>query len=155
MDESSLVVGALLMLLALAAILAVRARYRSWRAVRRARRASRGERRAEKLLRNRGFRIEARQKTLRWAISVDGQPHYCQLRADLLVEKSGRRFVAEVKTGALAPRPSNVSTRRQLLEYLIAYRVDGVLLVAPERRQVVELGFPMTAAAMEWADEAG
>lgn len=154
MDESSLIIGALAMLLAVAMILSVRARLRSWRAVRRARRASQGEQRAEKLLRKRGFRICDRQKTLRWSITVDGEPHHCRLRADLLVERDGRQFVAEVKTGELAPSPSNVSTRRQLLEYLIAYRVDGVLLVAPESRQVVELGFPMAIAASEWAEEA-
>jgi hypothetical protein len=143
MDQQALLLGALITLLMLLVVLAARARLRSWKAVRRARRAARGESRAEKLLRRRGYTIHERQKTLRWSITIDGEPHHCLLRADLLVSKDERHFVAEVKTGAKAPHPSNVSTRRQLLEYLVAYRADGVLLVAPELGRVIELGFPL------------
>jgi len=120
----------------------VRAWVRSRRARRRARRALRGETRAEKLLVHRGFAIRDRQVTRKWVIDVDGEELAVTLRADLLVERHSRRFVAEVKTGDEAPRISNVSTRRQLLEYLLAYEVDGVLLVEPEAASVREITFP-------------
>ena len=68
------------------------------------------------------------------------------LRADLLVERGGRRYVAEVKTGEAAPSLATAATRRQLLEYLIAYRVDGVLLVDAERGSVHEVEFPGAGA---------
>lgn len=47
-----------------------------------------------------------------------------------------------MKTGKLAPRLDHAATRRQLLEYRVAFGVDGVLLVdaEAERVTVVELG---------------
>ena len=64
------------------------------------------------------------------------------MRADLIVSRAGRRYVAEVKTGAVAPDVRHAPTRRQLLEYQHAYRADGVLLVAPEAGTVREVLFP-------------
>ena len=63
-------------------------------------------------------------------------------RADLLVERDGRLYVADVKSGALATDPTLPATRRQLLEYLLAYEVDGALLVDMEARQIREVVFP-------------
>lgn len=59
-----------------------------------------------------------------------------ELRADLLVRQGARRFVADVKTGAEAPKITTAATRRQLLEYRVAYAVDGVLLVDMASRRV-------------------
>ncbi len=110
-------------------------------------RARRGEMQAERLLEALGFRIEARQARLAWHPVVDGERCEIEGRADLLVSKGGRRFVAEVKTGALAPDVRHAPTRRQLLEYQHAYRADGVLLVAPEAGTVREVGFPVASSA--------
>ena len=41
-----------------------------------------------------------------------------------------------------------------LFRLSIGSGLDGVLLVAPERREVVELGFPMALGTSEWADQA-
>ena len=46
-----------------------------------------------------------------------------------------------MKTGKAAPRISTASTRRQLLEYLYAYVVDGVLLVDMANREINEVDF--------------
>ena len=108
----------------------------------RSRRAVRGERDAEKLLRRMGYRILARQVEERWAPTLDGDPSEIALRADLLVGREGRRFVAEVKTGEVAPSIQSAATRRQLLEYRMAFDVDGVLLVLPERGAVHAVDFP-------------
>ncbi len=64
------------------------------------------------------------------------------MRADYLGSRSGRQFVAEVKSGKVAPRLDTASTRRQLLEYWAAFQVDGILLVDGETRQVHEIAFP-------------
>ena len=69
--------------------------------------------------------------------------HPIVVRADLLVSRGARRFVAEVKTGARAPRIETAATRRQLLEYAVAYDVDGVLLVDMEEHTISEVEFPM------------
>ncbi len=130
--------------LALVCLLAARAlgrrRSRSL-ARRRWARAAAGEALAEDLLAERGFAIVLRQAGLVWSIECDGEPHPVELRADLLVERDGRRYVAEVKTGASAPLLTNAATRRQLLEYCVAYQVDSVLLVDVEAQAVREVTF--------------
>ena len=118
---------------------------RGWRGSRRARRraarAGAGEDRAVGLLEAAGFRIVARQARIAWAPLVDGEPCELELRADYLVESGGERFVAEVKTGDEAPSITTAATRRQLLEYSIAFATDGVLLVCPERGVIHRIEF--------------
>jgi hypothetical protein len=108
---------------------------------RRQRRADRGEARAERLLRRQGYRIEERQASVHWTMEVDGEPVEVEARADLLVRRKGRLYVAEVKTGTRATDPCHPRTRRQLLEYALVYDVDGVLLVDMEAKEVFEVGF--------------
>ena len=115
---------------------------RRWTIRARARRAVEGELRAEPMLRAAGYEVLERQARGGWTVYADGEPLEIGLRADLLVARAGRRYVAEVKTGKLAPRLDHAATRRQLLEYRVAFGVDGVLLVdaEAERVTVVELG---------------
>lgn len=115
----------------------------SWRARRRAARAGAGEDDAAELLRCAGFRIVARQARTRWAPVVDGEPLETELRADYLVEAHGELLVAEVKTGDEAPSLATAATRRQLLEYCVAFDVDAVLLVCPERGSIHRVEFPL------------
>ena len=89
-----------------------------------------------------GFRILARQARVAWAPLVDGEPCELELRADYLVECDGERLIAEVKTGDEAPSLETAATRRQLLEYSIAFDVDGILLVCPERDAIHRVEFP-------------
>ena len=62
-------------------------------------------------------------------------------RVDLLVVRHGKRFAVDVKTGDIAPDPRHPATRRQLLEYLLAFEVDGVLLVDMRARRIHEIAF--------------
>ena len=121
--------------------------YRARRRIARANRgrqklAKRAERRAEKLLRRKGYGVVERQPTRRWRMTIAGRPREVSSRADLLVERKGRRFVADVKTGGRAPDPRIPATRRQLMEYLLVFEVDGALLVDMERGRVREVEFP-------------
>jgi hypothetical protein len=122
---------------------------RLWRravARRRQRRALAGERRAERLLERRGFSILERQPQRLFQLELDGAPLSVELRADLLVARRGRLYVAEVKTGSRAPRIETSATRRQLLEYRVAYaETEGVLLVDAEAGSVREVVFPIPA----------
>ena len=110
--------------------------------VRRNAQAIRGESVAEQLLESYGFTILQRQVRGSWEIYVDDEPVTVKLRADLLVERGEEIFIAEVKTGRLAPDPNFPATRRQLLEYQLAFDVDGVILVAPEQGDVWFVSFP-------------
>ncbi len=118
----------------------------SRRSRRRVARARQGEIEGEALVRAQGYRILAVQPEYRWQLSVDGRPASVVLRPDLVVERDGRRFIADVKTGQSAPDPLSSATRRQLLEYLIACRVDGVLVVDMEARRIHSLVFPLRGA---------
>lgn len=115
----------------------------SWRARRRAARAGAGEDDAAVLLVRAGFRIVARQARTSWTPLVDGAPYPTELRADYLVEADGELLVAEVKTGEEAPTLAAAATRRQLLEYHVAFAADGVLLVCPERGAIHRVEFPL------------
>ena len=108
---------------------------------RRGRRARQAERDAEQVLRRAGYRVTGRQVPVEWSMEVDGRPRRLSLRVDFIVQRWGRSYVAEVKSGSLVVRPDHPATRRQLLEYRLACPVDGVLLVDMERRKVHEVRF--------------
>lgn len=108
----------------------------------RQRTARKAETEAEKLLASLGFAILERQPTVRWHLEIDGESQEVASRADLLVEGGGRLYVADVKSGDEAPRPDRPATRRQLLEYLLAFEADGALLVDMRRRRVRSVSFP-------------
>lgn len=116
---------------------------------RRVARALRGEMDAENLLDAEGFDLLDRQVRRTWRVRVDGEEAEVEVRADLLVERDGRVWVAEVKTGGIAPDPLHPPTRRQLLEYLLAFEADGVLLVDVEEGRLVEVEFPGLAPESE------
>ena len=115
-----------------------------WRLRAQAAHAAAGEARAEKLLVRAGYAIAARQVVTTWSVRVDGSEQAVSLRADFVVARGGRRYVAEVKTGAVAPEIAAPATRRQLLEYRCAFAVDGVLLVDADAGKVraVEFALP-------------
>lgn len=105
-----------------------------------------GEKHAEKLLRAWGFGILGRQVAVSYDVHIDGAPVAIDLRADYLVTYGDKRYIAEVKTGRAAPRIDTPATRRQLLEYRIAFDVDGVLLVDAEAERLHAVEFPLGLA---------
>jgi len=108
---------------------------------RRQRRAQRGELDAEALLESEGYELVDSQVHLLWSVYVDGEPVEIRVIADHLVERDGLRYVAEVKTGDAAPSIRTAATRRQLLEYSVAFDCDGVLLVDMEQGIIHEIHF--------------
>ena len=146
------------LILALAGVVALvaivqtlRLAFRPWRRRRRLasarERGALGEVRAEAILRRLGFTIVGRQVAVTYGLGVDGERVPVDLRADYVVAGGGRRYVAEVKTGVFAPRLETAATRRQLLEYRIAFDVDGVLLVDADAERVRLVEFPLPARA--------
>ena len=146
--DAALVSTALALVSASLAI-AVYAGIRRWSERRRRQRTARtaqlGERRAAYLLGRAGYRIVEEQPQARWVIARDGIPLAVKLSADYLVERRGKTWVAEVKTGQLVANLRHGPTRRQLLEYQLAFDCEGVLLVDVELSKVVHVGFPGVA----------
>ena len=121
---------------------------RSLRARRRGARAVQGEHDAEQLLEVAGFEIVERQLRKLWSLECDGEIRQFDLRADLLVAKDGQQYIAEVKTGERAPDLANAATRRQLLEYALAYQSPTILLVDVEGEAIHEVVFPLPSDAL-------
>lgn len=136
---------ALLVLLVLAVVVAFTLGLRRWfdRRARRRRgaRAERAERNAAVLLEARGFQVLGRQVRQSWSLQADAEEVQFTLVADYLVQRGGRRWVAEVKTGERALDLRHGPTRRQLLEYRQAFAVDGVLLVDTEGQSLRSVHF--------------
>jgi hypothetical protein len=110
-------------------------------------RGQRGEEAAEALLHRNGYVTIARQVRASYLVELDDRPVSVDLCADFIVERGGRRLVAEVKTGRRAPRFEYADTRRQLLEYQLGFGVDSVLLIEIERERLREVRFPVRARA--------
>lgn len=109
---------------------------------RRNRMALDGEVIAEKLLKKKGYQVIDRQVVGEWWMWIDGEEVEIQVRADLLVKRKGRLYIAEVKSGRMVIDPTFPATRRQLLEYRMVFDVDGVLLVDAENQQLHMVDFP-------------
>ncbi len=154
MDLSAVPQGWLVVALFAVSSVAAAQAFSSWisRFIRRRRilsrvaRAGGGEKEAAIYLQDAGFIVLGTQVASTYTLTVDERPMDIDVRADLVVEKGARRFVVEVKTGKLAPRLDTPATRRQLLEYQLAFEVDGVLLFDAEARALRAISFPERAA---------
>lgn len=122
----------------------------SRRARRRAKRAVKGEARAAALLEAEGFEVIDSQLAGEAVVEVDGHRHRFEVRADYLVRRGGRKWVAEVKTGDVVTRLAHGATRRQLMEYTLAFEADGILLVTPEDGHIREVSFPALGSGALW-----
>ncbi|MFC1517226.1 YraN family protein [Candidatus Margulisiibacteriota bacterium] len=100
-----------------------------------------GESAAEQLLIDHGYTIVDRQARFPLKLLFDGDPWETDIIADLIVQKDEQTFVAEVKTGQNAPNIRTATTRRQLLEYYVTYKPDGVLLVDMSSQQIHTVEF--------------
>jgi len=100
------------------------------------------EREAEDFLKAQGYTLVERHTPGSYGLVVDGEPQVVQLKADYLLEKAGKRIVAEVKTGK-AVKIDHPETRRQMLEYQLAFGVESLLLVDMEARTARVVRFPL------------
>src|SRR5450432_3935284 len=100
-------------------------RARRERILARVARAGEGEAHAAAQLEALGFEVLGAQVAADYPVCVDGAVTRAQVRADYVVRKDGATYVVVVKTGAVAPRIATIATRRQLLEYRVAFDVDG------------------------------
>ncbi len=106
-------------------------------------RAHQKEVKAEKVLKNKGYKILEYQKRFYYDMALDNTKSIIELRPDYIVTKKRKIYVAEVKTGFSAPDiKNNKDTRRQILEYYFCIEIDGVLLVNMEEEAVYKIEFP-------------
>ena len=100
-----------------------------------------GEQQAAELLRQEGYKVVDKQASREASMWVDGRRLAVRVRADYLVQRNGKKYVVEVKTGKKATDPTSTSTRRQLLEYERVYDADGMLLADMEQKRLLQIWF--------------
>ena len=124
--------------------LRLRSALHHWRRQARFARARALEVAAEGVLNRKGYTVAGRHVRRRVWLEVDGRREEFVVEADYLVhDLRDALHVAEVKTGACAPSATYTPTRRQLLEYDLAFaEAQGLLLVNMERETVQEVRFP-------------
>ena len=108
---------------------------------RRVLRAGKAEAAARRFLEAQGYSILAVQERVPIVTKVNGKPHKSHIQADLIVQKGKQLFVVDVKTGEVAQRPASPDNRRQLLEYYLVYRTDGVLILDMDSEKLYTLEF--------------
>ena len=103
-------------------------------------RGQKGEKTSVKLLEKNGYKILDEQIKLDGYFYINDTLKHFDLRPDLLVEKNGIQYIAEIKTGEVA-NPTNRNTRRQLHEYSYYSGHEVVLLVDPIKKSIKRLSF--------------
>ncbi|RAL25494.1 hypothetical protein DL240_04590 [Lujinxingia litoralis] len=141
--ETALGVALICALVFWAIVRALRRRWRRFVARRRGRRARSAEERAGRWLEREGYELIEEQAVRDWVVGIDDGEEVVRLMADWVVERAGKRYVVEVKTGKRAPSIRNSATRRQMLEYLCAYECDGVILMDMESGALHDVRFPV------------
>lgn len=101
-----------------------------------------GAERALRILERAGYRVLGTEVSGTGVLEVDGEPREYTVRADAVVRRWFRTYVAEFKGGAEAASPANRDTRRQLLEYALVFGVTGVLLVDADAGRIRRVAFP-------------
>lgn len=114
---------------------------RTFTARRRVIKAGRAEIAARKILESEGYTILAVQERVPVVTKINGKPHKSHIQADLIAQKGKEIFVVDVKTGEAAQKPASPDIRRQLLEYYLVYRPDGVLVLDMESQQIYRMEF--------------
>ncbi len=109
---------------------------RRWNLRKRIQKAKKSEYKAIDFMKNRGYQILDLQKECTYTLFIDDKPYKVTVKADMIVKKGNKTFVAEVKTGEKVTSPKYTGTRRQLLEYYMVYRPNGLILVDMERQKL-------------------
>lgn len=122
---------------------------RSRRARQRVLKAGKAELAARKYLEGEGYTILSVQERVPIVTKINGKATSSHIQADLIVQKGKQVFVVDVKTGGGAQKPSSPDNRRQLLEYYLVYRTDGVLVLDMDNKKLYRMEFDINYPAAE------
>jgi hypothetical protein len=99
------------------------------------------EDKAKEYLSNIGFNIIEEQRSYYHTYKVNGINNKAKIIVDYIVEKGGKRYIVEVKSGKSAISTNNKNTRRQLLEYDFVLENDGIFLLDMENKNMQLIEF--------------
>ena len=104
------------------------------------RKGKKAEQKAIKLLKKNGYKIESFQTTAQGKLLQDDETLTFLIRADLIVSKDKKKFIAEVKSGKAASI-EEINTRRQLLEYSKVFNNNNLILIDTEKNKIKKIEF--------------
>jgi len=110
------------------------------------------EKNAEKWLKKNGFRILEKQKNRPLIIQAGNARYRYLIRTDFLVKKGSSKYIVEVKSGKKNNNIANRDTRRQLLEYFLAYPSYGIILFDMENKNFSEIKFILPCSRPRWLE---
>jgi Holliday junction resolvase-like predicted endonuclease len=120
------------------------------KAIQRSRSSKKAEKQAEKWLKRNGFQIIGKQQSRPLIIKTGNTSHHYLIRTDFLVKKGGYKYVVEVKSGRKNSKITNRETRRQLLEYFLAYQTYGIILFDMDSKTFSEVKFLLPYFHSRW-----
>ena len=98
------------------------------------------EQKAIKLLKKHGYKIESLQTIAKGKLLQDDEMINFFIRADLIVSKDKKKFIAEVKSGKAASI-EEINTRRQLFEYSKVFNNKNLILIDTEKNKIKKIEF--------------
>ena len=104
------------------------------------RKGKKAEQKAIKLLKKNGYKIESFQTTAKGKLLQDDETLTFLIRADLIVSKDKKKFIAEAKSGKAASI-EEINTRRQLLEYSKVFNNKNLILIDTEKNKIKKIEF--------------
>ena len=104
------------------------------------RRGKKAEKKAIRLLKKNGYEIQNYQPIAKGNVLQDDEKVYFDIRADLIVSKDKKLYIAEVKSGASASI-KEINTRRQLLEYSKVFENNNLILIDTEKNKIKKIEF--------------
>jgi Holliday junction resolvase-like predicted endonuclease len=117
--------------------------YKKLKSRRRLKRGIQKEKEAYKVLKKLGYKIIGNNIKYSYPLQVNEDSINVNLEIDYLVEKKGKSYIIEVKSGESASKITNSSTRRQILEYSQFIKNDGIFLLDMEQEILQEIIFPI------------
>lgn len=99
-----------------------------------------GEKIARALLKKEGYQILNEQLEDKVIMTVQDKVHECKVRADFYVKKGMKKYIVEVKSGQNV-KATLPDIRRQLLEYDLVFRPDGMLFLDTNKGVLEEVVF--------------
>lgn len=103
--------------------------------------AKRAENLAVKILENAGYKVLEVQKRLKVKTKIDGKEYSNTIIADMIVQKGVKTYLVEIKTGKQVEKTITPLIRRQLLEYYLIYKPDGLILLNMETGKLHNISF--------------
>ena len=107
------------------------------------------ENQAHSYLESIGYSVIDTQKVLHHQYEINGIKQSSKLILDYIVQKAGKKYIVEVKSGKSAISMSNSNTRRQLLEYDFSIQNNGIFLLDMENEKMQKIKFTSKAETEE------